>query len=260
MARVVAVAQVHVEDTREGVAVFGGEGARIEVRIAEDLAAQRREPAAEARHLGEVVRIGDLHPLHAPLQEFRGIAPHHDAVVADRRGDSGKGRDQTRRVVHTSGIARRLLDAQHAAAGKGHRIQRLGLVDRGPYNDLLDGNQRLRQANVEHHLLRRTDEDLAQPCRLIAQTTHRDVVPSHGHPPQHKSSQRIGRRTDRRLHVCDHDRGIRDGVAAVPIRDGAPDGLRDGLGGQGRADRQKYGEQEGGVLHGGFVCGFIPQN
>ena len=226
VACVVAVAQVHVEDPREGVAVFGRKGSRVEIRIAEHLAAQGREPAAaETRNFGKVVRVGNLHPFHPPLQELRGVAPHHDAVVADRRGDTGERRNQPCRVIHAAGIAARLLDTQHAAAGKGHFIQRFGLVDTGPDNHLLDGNQTLLQADFEHHLLGRADEYLLEQDRFITQTAHLQVMTPDRDPPQYKPPQRIARRAGRRLQVGYHDRGIRNGMSAVLFDNNAPDGL-----------------------------------
>lgn len=210
-----------------------------------------------------MVRVGDLHILEPPLQELRGVAAHHDAVVADRRGHTRKRGDQARRIVHAPGIARRLLDAQHPAPGKGQVVQRLGLVDRGPHDNLVHGDKALLQADLEDHLLRGADEDLLQKGRFVAQAAHFEIVPSDGDFRKEEAPQRIGRRAGARTGAGSgkNHGGVRYGSAAAPLDNNAPDVLRSGLGRQRKKKQGICKEQEQGVLHGkGFGCGLLSQS
>ena len=65
IALIVAAAQLHVENARQGIAVFGGESARKEIGITQRLRTQRREDAS-ACYILKMRWVQDFHALQSP--------------------------------------------------------------------------------------------------------------------------------------------------------------------------------------------------
>lgn len=66
----VPVAETHIENARQGIAIFGRESGRIKITVPEYLAAEHGQPPAGSAHIGVMIGVGNVDPIDPPEQSF----------------------------------------------------------------------------------------------------------------------------------------------------------------------------------------------